>query len=78
MKTLYEKCTELNIPTDSHESDLYIPVNDVTKSLIGEYEYKSNVKQFVSQIDGRLWFDIPFGYTPFWNKVAIRNVLGVR
>ena len=54
------------VEIDHHESDLYVPVNDVTQRIIEAYEFKSNVQRFVSQIDRTLWYDIPFAYDPFW------------
>lgn len=65
---LWNKVVELGIEHDSHESDLYIPVNEQTVALIAEYEYKSNVTTFISQIDKKRWYDIPFAYIPFWEK----------
>lgn len=63
---LWNQVKALGIPWDSHETDLYIPVNDQTRALIDAYEFKCNVTQFTSQIDGKRWFDIPFAYLPAW------------
>jgi hypothetical protein len=68
MKPIFEQVKELNIPYDSHATDLYVPVNDATRELIKGYEYRTNVTTFVSQIDKKLWFEIPFAYLPGWNK----------
>lgn len=46
---------------DTHESDLYVLVNDISKKIVNEYEFKNNVTTFKSQIDNKLWYDIPFG-----------------
>lgn len=43
-------------------SDLYVPVNDISRAIIDCYEFKCNVTKFHSQIDGRLCYDIPFAY----------------
>lgn len=58
--TLHERIKTLKIPYGVHCSDLYIPVNEETKKLIEEYEYKGNVTIFISNIDGQRWFDVPF------------------
>lgn len=65
---LFNQVKELGIQYDSHETDLYLPVNEQTQRLIDVYEFKSNVTQFTSQIDGKRWFDIPFAYLPAWEK----------
>lgn len=49
---------------DTHESDLYVLVNDISKKVIDQYEFKNNVTTFKSNTDKQLWYDIPFGYMP--------------
>ena len=66
--SIYEKVIAAGITYDNHESDLYIPVNPETRRIVFEYPYRTNVTTFVSQIDGKLWFDVPFAYTPFWDR----------
>ena len=34
MNNLYDEVIELDINHDNHESDLYLPVNDITKKLL--------------------------------------------
>lgn len=75
------KALELNIPMESHESDLYLQVNEDSIKLVNEYEFKQNVTKFISQTDKKEWFDIPFAYEPFWTNVVvddyIKNDLGI-
>ena len=71
--TIFEKVQAAGIPHDNHSSDLYIPVTEETKALVAQYEHKTSVTVFTSQIDGKSWFDIPFAYEPFW-KDAERQV----
>ena len=49
-----ELCNEVKakgIPFDNHASDLYIKVNDESKALIEQYEFKENVTTFIDNID---------------------------
>lgn len=71
MKTIYEKAQKemRQDEISHHESDLYLKKNEVSEKLVKNYEFKNGVKMFVSQIDGMMWYDIPFAYDPFWNKV---------
>ena len=62
---IMEKLMEARQEISSHYSDLYTPVNEVTREIVDNYESKQNVTTFKSQIDGRLWFDIPFAYLDF-------------
>jgi hypothetical protein len=65
---IYEIVKEKNIPFDHHESDLYVKKTRESTLIIRNYEFKDNVTIFTSDIDGTLWYDIPFAYTPFYKK----------
>ena len=64
--TIYQEMKEAGVPISSWQSDLYVPVNDVTRAIISRYEFKSNVTMFTSNITGDLCYDIPFSYDPYW------------
>lgn len=65
---LYEQLLKEGVPLDHHESDLYALKTPVSERLIRTYRFRSNVTTFRSQIDGKIWYDIPFAYTPAWTK----------
>lgn len=67
---LFAKIIALAIPHSSHASDLYIPKTEQTIKLIKEYEFEKSVTLFISQIDKTVWYDVPFCYIPFWEKVG--------
>ena len=69
----YGKVVELGIEHDHHESDLYVPINAQTKTLMNDYEYGMLVTTFKDQITGNLWYDIPCAYTPWWEERAEKN-----
>jgi hypothetical protein len=54
------------IQYDTHESDLYIPVNDETRDLLQRSGHSHTA--FFSSKDHKMWFDIPFAYEPWWEK----------
>lgn len=64
--SIWEQVETQGIEYGNHASDLYIPVNDQTRALVAAYEFKSNVTMFTSNVDGQLWYDIPFAYLPYW------------
>jgi hypothetical protein len=64
----YAEVVRRGIPHDSHESDLYIPVTPETEEMVRGYPSRSNVTRFRSNIDGKMWFDVPFAYTPWWER----------
>lgn len=66
MTNIYKRAIAAGIPTENHCSDLYLPVTEETRRLVREYDHKKNVTAFRSQCDGRIWYDIPFAYSPFW------------
>ena len=67
---IYQKAVESmqGNEIDHHQSDLYLKVTPVSEVLVKNYEFKNNVKRFYCRLDKSSWFDIPFGYTPFWSK----------
>lgn len=71
--SIYEEFKAMNIPINHHESDLYVPVTPETRKIVSTYEFRSNVTTFVCQIDKKLWYDIPFAYSPFWEKMQRRT-----
>lgn len=62
--SLYAEAVALGIPTDSHESDLYLPRTAQTVALVKKWN--RSVSTFTSQIDGKLWLDVPFAFDPWW------------
>lgn len=65
--TIFTEATRLGIPMDSHESDLYLQDSPQTRQLIKEHDTNHTATRFQSAIpDDHLWWDIPFGFDPFW------------
>lgn len=64
--SLFEEVISRGIPYEHHESDLYIPFTKETEKLVRNYNVSA--ERFISQIDGKVWFDIPFVYEPYWEK----------
>ena len=67
-QTIFEEVCRAGIPFDNHESDLYIPVNQVTKEIISRYPESQPVGTFINQQNGELWYDLAFKFLPFWDK----------
>lgn len=66
--SIYTEMKEAGVKMSSHESDLYVPVNEVTSALVSVYEHMNNVTTFISNIDRKAWYDIPFAFDPYWEK----------
>lgn len=63
--TIKEQLIALGIPEseiDHHSSDLYVLKTPLSEKFVAGYQFKQNVTTFVSQIDRKTWYDIPFGY----------------
>ena len=69
IENIYEEVKKLGVEISHHESDLYIPVTPETTELVRRYQSRSIVKSFISQTDGKRWYDVPFAYMPFWDRV---------
>lgn len=67
--TLYGDLTAAGIPVENHESDLYFPATATSLDILNRHPLQeSNARQFTSQIDGKLWMDVPFAFLPWWEK----------
>ncbi len=64
--TLYEDLKAAGCQLDSHESDLYIRATDTAKRILRAHNRQASL--FRSELDGKLWFDVPFAYDPFWEN----------
>ena len=64
MKNIYELAKQRmnSEDIDNHMGDLYLKVTPISTKLVEDYDYKNHVTTFVSQIDCKLWYDIPFAY----------------
>ena len=47
---------------DHWYSDLYLKVTPISDRLVERYEYRHIITIFRSQIDGSLWYEIPFAF----------------
>lgn len=64
--SVYQKMKAAGVEVDNHESDLYVPVTDISKEIVRACKLKAET--FVSERDCALWYDIPFAYDPFFQK----------
>ena len=77
MKDIYEAVLRVlpasDIDHNSIGTDLYLKVSEKSEEIVARYDYKFIVEKFRSPLDGCLWFDIPFAYTPAWIEHASKN-----
>lgn len=50
---------------DNWTTDLYVLKNDISTKWISQYKYKTNVTTFIDEIDGNIWYEIPFAYSEY-------------
>ena len=67
--SLYAALLEAGCRLDSHESDLYVEASAVATMILRRYPTQwENARGFTSELDGRLWYDVPFSFEPFWTR----------
>ncbi len=49
-------------------SDLYLLVNSASSLIVGALDNRALLSVFRSQIDGKLWYELPFCYIPGWTR----------
>lgn len=73
-KSLYDAIKDAGIPFSNHESDLYFKKTDKSTAILRTYALARAVATtFVNQAPpnvGEIWYDVPFAYMPFWEKVS--------
>ena len=65
---IYTAMIQCDILVDNHESDLYVPINEITTNIVNCYKFKCNVTRFTNQVTKTLYYDIPFAFNPYWER----------
>ena len=66
---LYKALKDAGCEIDGHESDLHVRLTDASAEIIRQA--KARGTPFVS--DGNIWLEIPFIFTPFWERRINRS-----
>ena len=53
---------------DHYCRDLYLLVNSASSLIVGALDNRALLSVFRSQIDGKLWYELPFCYIPGWTR----------
>ena len=53
---------------DHHASDLYLKRTPAAVALVGRLDNTALLSSFRSQIDGCIWYELPFCFAPFWEN----------
>lgn len=71
--TIYDDLKNAGIELSSYESDLYAMVTPESTAIVRKYypNRTVSVSTFINQIDHKLWYDIAFQYTPFWQNKKV-------
>ena len=73
--TLYDLVLSTHTPHSNWVTDLYIPVTDRTRAMLRQFPTEdSNKTTFTNQVEGGLWFDVPFAYIPAWEAKQRKSV----
>jgi hypothetical protein len=74
MSTLYEDLKAAGLETDHHESDLYFPRTNESLAILKKHPLQHNNATAFKHLDkNEIWFDVPFAYDPFWDRIAHRE-----
>lgn len=72
MKTICQAMVESGIAVSNYYSDLYVPVNNITREILNRPEYsieRNNATIFFNQVEKCSYYDIPFAFDAFWDKI---------
>jgi hypothetical protein len=65
-RDLYDELSEAGIPLDNHESDLYVLLTPESREILKRH--RAHFTTFRSNVDRKLWADVPFSFSPYWRK----------
>jgi hypothetical protein len=68
-KSLYEEMLEAGLFVGSHYSDLYVKDTPEAWAILKKHG-SCRPDRFVSNTGEGRCLDIPFGYTPYWDKLT--------
>ena len=63
--SLYTDLIEAGVDVSNWQSDMYAPVSDAVRSILAKYTTQTR-SIFMSNVDGKPWYEFPFAYDPFW------------
>lgn len=72
--SIYDDLIAAGCKVESRYSDLYTPDTPEARAIIAKNGKKVDgwsVLTFRSQIDGKPWLEVVFGFTPFWEKACV-------
>ena len=65
--SVYAELVAAGIPTESHESDLYVPDTVAARAILARFPDQQRIAtRFVCIIEQTAWIAIPFAYLPWW------------
>lgn len=53
-----------DVAQDYTSSSIYLRVTPQTSDLVRNYRYRSGVSTFVDQLEGKIWYEVPFMKLP--------------
>ena len=69
---LYDELKEAGAVIDNHKSDLYVKKTDVTDKILSNWTKQTGFKYGAFRSEGETWFEVPFMFKPFWDRVSNR------
>jgi len=70
MSSLYSRLIVAGVTCNSWQSDLYFPATEQTRAIVAQCLADGTIQTrpgvFRSNIDGRIMFESPFNFDPFW------------
>ena len=73
---LYQTLKQADIEIDNHESDLYFPINKESTKILNSFPSQLKISRtFIDQISGQPFYEVPFGFTPFFEGLLKKQHL---
>lgn len=71
--SLYSELRDAGVPIDNWHSDLQFLDTEKAREILEHFPIeKSNARRFVSNLDSKLWVEVPFAYVPWWEMRGMK------
>lgn len=70
LSSLYQALVDAGVEVSNHYSDLYYPATSQTTEILSRYpDLRRSTTTFINNITQTRYYDTPFQYTPYWEKL---------
>lgn len=72
-ESIHQRLKRSGAVLSSHYSDLYVKDSLKVREIIETHDFKHYYSEFISNIDGERWLDLPFANDDYWQRKQVKT-----